>query len=1050
MSLSYQVTSSANSLNSNSLVCHAYESEFIQGFSAEDNEFGLHLWCLDRESKPIHIIINKPPIYLYIELPENPLIKKWDEDAVDLLYQNFRKTHGKVAPFMMEYTEREKIYYYNNNETTPMARLFFKTPRDMNICKSRLMKTQEYNDFGGMIFRVFENDISVKRKVFTIRRTRYCQWFEFDGIEVPYDHSKRTATKGRINREIREYIVTDYNDIVPIDPKVSASWKSQPWVLSFDIETYSDNPHGLPDKTKEKHVIYMISCLYQQTGNISSREKYIITTEDSEPIEGVTILKAEDEENLLVMFYELVDHLDPEIMMGYNIFAYDYPYIDARYSMRRANYEPCSRLQGHIPEMVNMTWASGAYGQTIISYLKMPGRISIDLFPLIKRDYKFDKYTLDHVSNQLLGANKHDVTAQQMFKAYESKNKKEMTRVMKYCIQDANLVLDLYEKMNVWIGLVEMSNIVGVEIMELFTRGQQIRCVSQIYDLTARKRIVLNSRDPVEIDFKGGFVGDPDKGVHENVLCMDFASLYPSIMRAYNICHTTLVPAIYVDDYDPEDLNIIDVDGNQYCFVKDHIKKGILPQLVENLVNERALVRSEMKRLEKRKKELEQIENPSQEILDEISQIDLTLIVLEMRQKAIKVSANSMYGFLGVSTGGKLPLKEGAVSITAVGRKLIGEVNDYVIKKYNAHIVYGDTDSSMFTIPECDHPSKCDYWGKRISEEISGVDEVKDAEGNIIVHGKRGLFPPPLKMEFEKAMRFLGITKKKYAAFLIAKDGSFKLDRSGEEEIYKRGIVIARRDNFPYLRKKYTEILKSILRKNPIEHTFKMILDAVLDIISGSLPVKGNLTIIRGLGKEYSSDTYFMKVFSDELARMGHPVAAGDRLEYVVVEGDDPKMVLGRRMRLIEMYEDSINYDESKDGPRPDDVYPVEKIDYLYYLTNGFQNPIDQLFSSGYLNEIYKTTLHESGYTPSNSAAKPVSIKNPVKLMVLLIKDKMKTTKRHNGLTLKECEDYLRNNFYDWFMTQLREATPLEEIAVDAIEDVDEAGEDDEEPGPTD
>lgn len=1032
-----------------SVTCHAYESEFMQGNHDADMEAGLHLWCLDRESKKVHIIIKNSPIYMYIELPENPLVKTWDDDAVDLLFQNFRRTHGKCAPFMMEYTEREKLYYYNNDETIPMARLFFKTQRDMNICNSRLMKTQDYQDFGNMIFRTFEKDISVKRKIFTIRRTRYCQWFHFTGKEIPFGHPQRTATKGPLGRETREYQVFDYNDIHPIDPKESAGWKSQPWVLSFDFETYSDNHHNLPDKTNPKHVIYMISCLFQQTNNIKSRDKYIITTENCNPIPGVTILKASDELNLMLMFLELIDHLDPEIMMGYNIFGYDYPYFDARYTMHHEYYEPCSCLQGYIPEMKEYKMVSNAYGHSVGRYLGMPGRISIDLFPLIKRDYKFDKYTLDFVSAELLGARKHDVTAAQMFKAYESKNIKEMTRVTEYCIQDANLVLDLYEKMNVWIGLVEMSNIVGIEIMELFTRGQQIRCISQIYDLTARKQIVLNTVDSGEIDYKGGFVGDPIKGLHENVLCMDFASLYPSIMRAYNICYTTLVPKVNVPDFDPDDLNIIDVDGVEHCFVKEHIKKGILPQLVENLVNERTLVREEMGRLNKRLKELKAIPNPTEEILEEIAQIELTLTVLDKRQLAIKVSANSMYGFLGVQKG-KMPLMAGAVSITAMGRKLINQVNDYLIEKYNATIIYNDTDSSMITIPECDHPSKCDYWGKRLAEEISGVDEVRDSEGNIITPAKRGLFPPPLKMEFEKAMRFLGITKKKYAAFLIAKDGSFKLDRNGEEEIYKRGIVIARRDNFPYLRRKYTEILRSILRKNPIEYTFKMILDAVLEIISGNLPVRGNLTIIRGFGSyEDAESKYFMKKFADNLAKKGRSITAGERLEYVIVEGSSEpgvKVSAADKMRLIDMYEDSINYDESKDGPRPDDVYPVEKIDYLYYLSNGFQNPIDQLFSSGYLKELYGMTLQSSGYTPVNSHAKPVPITHPVKMIVLLIKDKMKGSSKSDPkgdpkMTLKECEEYLRDNFYNWFIEQLRDAVPIEgEIDLDNIEDVDQSG----------
>lgn len=1023
-------------------VCHAYDSEFMQ---SDENE-GLHLWCLDRNSQPIHLIIKNSPIYLYIELPETPLISKWDEDSVELLYRNFVKTHGKVAPFLMEYTEREKLYYYKGEDSSiPMARLFFKSPRDMNICNARLVKNQEYADFGGMIFRTFEKDISVRRKISTIRRTRYCQWFEFSGVEIPFSSKIRQATEGKPGREIREYVIEDYNNITSIDPKVSAGWSSSPTVLSWDIETYSDNHHQMPDKTNEKHVVYMISCLAQVTGDPSTREKYVIVSEDVDPIDGVTVLKAKDEEELILLFLELIEHVDPEIIMGYNIFAYDYPYLDARFSMRRECYEPCSRIQGYIPEMSNSAWASGAYGQTIISYLKMPGRISIDLFPLIKRDYKFDKYTLDFVAGELLGSSKHDVSAQQMFKAYESKDVKEMTRVTRYCIQDADLVIDLYEKMRVWIGLVEMANIVGVEIMDLFTRGQQIRCVSQIYDLTAKKKIVLNSRDPVVIDYKGGFVGDPIKGLHDFVICLDFSSLYPSIMMAFNICYTTLVPEIYAEDYTDDEVHTIVVDEKtRYRFVKAHIRKGVLPQLVENLVSERSNVRKEIKVLESRLKELrpkdatlDQIEAYSQNIKDEIKQIELSIVVLDKRQLALKVSANSMYGFLGVQTGGKLPLIEGAVSITAKGRQLINEVNDFLVKEYDATVVYNDTDSSMVTIPAIKDAKEVNKWGQMLADRISGKPEVRDENGNVITPAVTGLFPPPLKMEFEKGMRFIGITKKKYAAFLIDGKGEFKKDRTGEEEIYKRGIVIARRDNFPFLRKKYTEVLRSILRRNPIEYTFKLILDGVIDLISGNLPVRGNLTIIRGLGKEYASDGAFMKVFADELASRGHPVSAGDRLEYVVIEGD-AKVPLGRKMRLIEMYEDSVNYDEKTEGPRPFSVYPKEKLDYMYYLTHGFQNPLDQLFSSGYIKELYGTTLHESGYNPKNSASKPVPISTPIKLISAMIKDNLK-----NKMTLDDCISYLKKDFYNWFLTELKDSKPLDTpINLKEIEDFDVGGED--------
>lgn len=995
------------------ITCHAYDTEFMQ-----DESEGLHLWCLDKDSIPIHILVKGTPIYMYIELPETPSISRWDNDAVDMLFDNFKKVHGRCAPFMMDYTERQKLYYYRGEYKTPMARVFFKSPKDMNICTWRLKKTQDYPDFGNLNFRIFEKDINVRRKVFTIRKTRFCQWFTVDKYrEINFGSRERMATQGVPGREIREIIIDDYTNIKPVPVEDSRTWASRPRVLSYDIETYSDNHHSLPDKTNPDHVIYMISCVYQETGDKSTRERYVIMTEDCEKIPGSNIIKAKDEEDLIILFLDLIKMLDPEIMMGYNIFGYDNPYIDAKFSMSRECYEPVSRLQGHIPEMSNMAWASGAYGTTIISHLRMPGRITIDLYPIIKRDYKFDKYTLDFVSGELLGSSKHDVTALQMFKAYESKDIKEMTRVTKYCIQDSDLVLDLYEKMNVWIGLVEMANIVGVEIMELFTRGQQIRCVSQIYNMTHMMKIILNSRDTVEMEYKGGQVEAPIVGLHEYVLSVDFSSLYPSIMRAYNICYTTLIPKIFEDDYDDDEVNIIDVgDGVKYKFIKAHIRKGVLPQLVENLVNERNAVRGEMKVLDKKLKNLEKDPMDNEEA---IKQLRLTLVVLEKRQLGLKVSANSMYGFLGVQTGGKLPLIEAAICITSMGRQLITRVNEALKDEFDATIVYGDTDSSMVSIPAVKHASEANEWGHKLAAFISGTPEEYDAEGNVTKDEVPGMFPPPLKMEFENAMRFLAIAKKKYAAFLIDEDGEFKLEKDGTEKIYKRGIAIARRDNFPYLRVKYTEILRAILQKQPIEYTFKLILDSVQTILSGTLPAKGNLTIIRGLGKEYKSNTYFMKVFQDELARMGHPVASGDRLEYVIVK-TEPGTPLGRSLRLLEMYEDSLLYDEKTDGPRPDTLYPVEEIDYMRYVTNGIANPFDQLFCSGYMTQLYKTNIStDSVYNPKRAASKPVSVATPIKMMIAMMKD-----------------DVSLDGIYEWFIEEVKNAVPIEDAIVPDIEDI--------------
>ena len=301
----------------------------------------------------------------------------------------------------------------------------------------------------------------------------------------------------------------------------------------------------------------------------------------------------------------------------------------------------------------------------------------------------------------------------------------EITIIMLYCLQDSEIVIELFQKLNVWIGLIELSNIVGVTIMEIFTRGQQIRCKSQIYDKASSQGTVIDRRIAMKLYSSGGFVGEPTPGVHENIICLDFASLYPSIIEAYNLCFTTLVPPELVDQVSDDQVTVIEfdqlepidfkggmgfdedegpiegfeeneVDNDEntendkkkikrhykYKWVKPEVRRGLLPEIVHDLVSERNQVKKQMGEI---KKQLQTETN-----LELIDQLNLQLIVLDKRQNALKVSANSMFGFLGVQNG-LLPLIEGAMCITAMGRQLITAVNKYIIDTYGAIIQYNDS-----------------------------------------------------------------------------------------------------------------------------------------------------------------------------------------------------------------------------------------------------------------------------------------------------------------------------------------------------------------------
>jgi DNA polymerase elongation subunit (family B) len=713
--------------------------------------------------------------------------------------------------------------------------------------------------------------------------------------------------------------------------------------------------------------------------------------------------------------------------------------------------------------MSSKSWKSGAYGYNTIEMLNMEGRISIDMLPIIRRDYKLDKFTLDFVCKHFLGKGKHDVKAEEMFTIFEQmsaarKNKtlypakfaavggdpkliaeynkavSDTTRVMAYCIQDSELVIDLIEKVNTWVTLVVMSNIVGVSIVDLFTRGQQIRCMSQLYNLASNMGYVIDSRDNPTFHFAGGFVFEPVPGIYDNVICLDFASLYPSIMQAYNICYTTLIPPEFDQYVKDEDCHIIEFDqenaagddsdddseggtnleGISYM-LKDEIESdfiipgsdtdatatraggkkpiktthyrfrfykhriGLLPTLVKNLVTERRNVRN----LQKDEKK-----------------DSLVWTVLEKRQLALKTSANSFFGFLGVRNGGKMALIEGAMAITAYGRQLIGQVNEYVKVKYpGSRIVYNDTDSAMIDLGITDS-KLCQTMGEQLADEINGVKKGDFLPGykksknpdKVYTEDRPGLFLSPLAMEFEKGMRIMLFKKKKYAYLLIDDEGKFKL-KNGKLQIEKKGILTARRDNCQFLRTTFDDILTMAISRTSFKDAISYLMDAIVKLINNEVSYK-DMIIIRALGANYKSENYFMKVFGDNLKADGKLVNAGDRLDYVVTLSDEeikfynspeyksgklipkskrPKILLGDKMKLAEQYE------EAAEAGTP------LQIDTMYYLISLMNNSINQLFQVGYNDVLNK---YEDVNIKPSSRHKVVTLLEPIKFFYTMIEAK--------------------------------------------------------------
>ena len=236
-------------------------------------------------------------------------------------------------------------------------------------------------------------------------------------------------------------------------------------------------------------------------------------------------------------------------------------------------------------------------------------------------------------------------------------------RLAVYCLKDAYLPQQLMNKLAIMVNYIEMARVTGVPLNFLLTRGQQIKVYSMLLRKTRKENLLIPSvarsggGGEDEAGYEGATVIDPKKAYYQvPIATLDFASLYPSIMQAYNLCYSTMVAN--------EDLSKLSEDDYEkspsgHIFIRSKLKKGILPQILDELLAAR----------KKAKKDMNAATDPMEKA------------VQNGRQLALKISANSVYGFTG-ATVGQLPCVPIASSVTAYGRNLLLKTRDFVESTY--------------------------------------------------------------------------------------------------------------------------------------------------------------------------------------------------------------------------------------------------------------------------------------------------------------------------------------------------------------------------------
>ena len=353
---------------------------------------------------------------------------------------------------------------------------------------------------------------------------------------------------------------------------------------SFDIECTSEDG-SFPQASRPNDKIIQIGTTVREYGNSDFMLKHIITLGTCSPIDGCIVESYEDEEDVLLAWTRLIQKLDPDVLYGYNIFAFDYSYM-----YDRAEYLGCvdefsklSKIKDLECPIQTKTLSSSALGDNTMKLPSIPGRINIDIMKIVQRDHNLISYKLNSVAEYFIKDKKDDVSPAQIFE-FQKGTADQRSIIAKYCIQDCALLNDLADKLNILINNIGMANVSSVPLDYIIMRGQGIKIFSLVAKFCRKfnyliKVITYNqlfsewrwknsqhkskSEDEKKELFKetfkydGAIVFEPQVGFHKYISVLDYSSLYPSEMIASNISHDTLVDNPKYDNIKGIDYKVI-------------------------------------------------------------------------------------------------------------------------------------------------------------------------------------------------------------------------------------------------------------------------------------------------------------------------------------------------------------------------------------------------------------------------------------------------------------------------------------------------------------
>lgn len=661
-----------------------------------------------------------------------------------------------------------------------------------------------------------------------------------------------------------------------------------------------------------KYLAWDIEVLVPEKGApISSNDPIIlisaalnIGTQDNKPFSFVFVAKpgqrqdfpgyaieyCNDERGLLLNFLALIREYNPDIIMGYNTSQFDFPYL-----AERLNINGISDAMGRDNSSAQVRSFGSKHEVRIV------GRAVADLLELIKTNYSLINYKLSTVASTLLKHEKLDVKPSEMRALWLSDKSEDLQRFIEYSRRDSDLVLEMATSLKILDKYIAISKEAGCFLHDTLNSGQQVRIESMLlhefvkegrmFPLRKKSDNELENEDPNKDDtVKGAFVFESIPGLYENVDILDYKSLYPSCMRAYNLCVSTIIN----EDPIPHLWNIL-TPPNGAHYINHQTYHGIIPRILERLYNKRL----EFKHLMKEAK------------------TDSERDFYDANQYATKILLNSIYGFTGAPTSRFFDPRI-ANSVTAIGRETIQLTQKTAESLLPCKVIGGDTDSIFLELLEAITPEEGQKCATIIHDEMLK------------------LLPPPMEIDFECfAKRALILAKKRYAMWIFEPSSDkFK------DKVKIRGIETRRRDWCVLIGETMTTVLDMVLKEGRVEESRLYAMSIVNNLknlhnINDNWNLAEKLILSKQISRNF--EDYDVKMPHVEVCRKMEKrgetaFGLGDRVPYFAIPG--------ALRHGISQYVDTPEFIKEHGG----------QIDIEWYMEKQLMPPLKRIFDALNIN----------------------------------------------------------------------------------------------------